>query len=113
MVHYWKYQRNVIHAKDSRTILDMKGAEKLLGDGDMLFFTQGQKAPLRAQGTFVSDKEIENVINFVKNQMVGYSGNEVNNKITQSPIIYMESNIAAHFTVSLIHCGMILFPANS
>ena len=63
---------NVFSAIDSRTILDTKGAEDLLLDGDMLFYPQGARAPLRVQGTYVSDREMEKVIEFVKNQMVGY-----------------------------------------
>ncbi len=52
---------------DSRTILDMGGAEKLLGRGDMLFAPVGSPKPTRIQGCFVSDKEIEAVVEFVKN----------------------------------------------
>lgn len=44
---------------DSRTILDMVGAEKLLGKGDMLFYPSGAAKPVRVQGAFVSDKEVE------------------------------------------------------
>lgn len=55
---------------DSRTILDMGGAEKLLGRGDMLFNPVGCSKPIRVQGCFVTDKEIENVINFIKNDAV-------------------------------------------
>lgn len=51
---------------DSRTILDMAGAEKLLGKGDMLYFPIGESKPVRVQGTFVTDKEIEAVVEFVK-----------------------------------------------
>ncbi len=51
---------------DSRTILDMAGAEKLLGRGDMLFSPVGSSKPTRVQGCFVSDSEIEQVIEFVK-----------------------------------------------
>jgi S-DNA-T family DNA segregation ATPase FtsK/SpoIIIE len=51
---------------DSRTILDMGGAEKLLGRGDMLFSPVGSQKPIRIQGCFVSDSEIESVVNFVK-----------------------------------------------
>ena len=50
---------------DSRTILDMHGAEKLLGKGDMLFYPQGYQKPIRVQGSFVSDKEVGNVVEFV------------------------------------------------
>ena len=51
---------------DSRTILDMGGAEKLLGKGDMLYFPIGESKPVRVQGTFVTDKEIEAVVEFIK-----------------------------------------------
>ena len=51
---------------DSRTILDMGGAEKLLGKGDMLFLPMGASKPTRIQGAFVSDKEVENIVSFVK-----------------------------------------------
>lgn len=53
---------------DSRTILDMGGAEKLLGRGDMLFYPTGQQKPIRIQGTYVSDKEVERVVEFIKSQ---------------------------------------------
>lgn len=53
---------------DSRTILDMAGAEKLVGKGDMLFNPLGSGKPLRVQGTFISDQEVNDVISFVKAQ---------------------------------------------
>ena len=56
---------------DSRTILDMNGAEKLLGKGDMLFYPQGYTKPARVQGAFVSDSEVSDVVDFLKNQMLG------------------------------------------
>lgn len=56
---------------DSRTILDMVGAEKLLGKGDMLFYPQGYPKPARVQGAFVSDKEVSDVVDFLKNQAIG------------------------------------------
>lgn len=52
---------------DSRTILDSVGAEKLLGNGDMLFMPVGQSKPLRVQGCYVSNQEVERVIEFLKN----------------------------------------------
>ena len=55
---------------DSRTILDMSGAEKLLGRGDLLYLPQDKNAPLRAQCAYVSDKEIERVVDFVKKKAV-------------------------------------------
>lgn len=51
---------------DSRTILDMMGAEKLLGKGDMLYLPFGASKPVRLQGAFISDKEVETVVEFVK-----------------------------------------------
>lgn len=56
---------------DSRTILDMFGAEKLLGNGDMLFFPRGYNKPSRVQGAFVSDDEVERVVEYVKGQTGG------------------------------------------
>nr|WP_179292122.1 DNA translocase FtsK [Paenibacillus campinasensis] len=53
---------------DSRTILDMAGAEKLLGRGDMLFMPMGSSKPIRVQGAFMSDYEVENIVNFVRDQ---------------------------------------------
>jgi S-DNA-T family DNA segregation ATPase FtsK/SpoIIIE len=53
---------------DSRTVLDMNGADKLLGKGDMLFLNPGDEKPTRIQGALVSDKEIDRVVNFIKAQ---------------------------------------------
>lgn len=53
---------------DSRTILDMVGAEKLLGKGDMLFLPQGENVPIRVQGTFISDDEIKAVVDYTISQ---------------------------------------------
>ena len=53
---------------DSRTILDMAGAEKLLGKGDMLFSPIGANKPIRVQGAFISDDEVEHLVEFVKQQ---------------------------------------------
>lgn len=61
---------------DSRTILDMGGAEKLLGRGDMLFYPVGEPKPLRVKGSFVSDSEVEKVVEFIKTQ--GYSNYDEN-----------------------------------
>lgn len=58
---------------DSRTILDMTGAEKLLGKGDMLFLPQGENTPIRIQGTFIDDDEIKRVVDYtIKQQIARY-----------------------------------------
>lgn len=57
---------------DSQTILDRRGAEKLLGHGDMLYFPQGIPEPIRVQGCYVSEEEILNIVNFVKDDSVVY-----------------------------------------
>ncbi len=61
---------------DSRTILDMQGAEKLVGKGDMLFNPMGMGKPIRVQGTFVSDTEVHKVIEYVKGQVEKTEYNE-------------------------------------
>ena len=72
---------------DSRTILDMNGAEKLLGKGDMLFYPQGYTKPLRVQGAFVSDKEVQEVVKFLtqKNGEATYN-TEIEDKIHASAV---------------------------
>lgn len=66
---------------DSRTILDMSGAEKLLGKGDMLYYPAKYPKPVRVQGAFISDREVESVVNFVKNQNVVKSDNNFNEAV--------------------------------
>ena len=71
---------------DSRTIIDMVGAEKLLGKGDMLFYPSGYQKPLRVQGAFVSDKEVNDVVTFLResqNDQVNYN-EEITSKITSA-----------------------------
>jgi S-DNA-T family DNA segregation ATPase FtsK/SpoIIIE len=55
---------------DSRTILDLGGAEKLIGRGDMLFLPVGAAKPIRVQGAYVSDREVQNVVNFLRQQVL-------------------------------------------
>jgi len=62
---------------DSRTVLDMNGADKLLGKGDMLFLAPGSPKPIRAQGTYLTDPEIEKVVNFIKSQQEPVYDNEI------------------------------------
>ncbi|MDE6620699.1 MAG: DNA translocase FtsK [Lachnospiraceae bacterium] len=77
---------------DSRTILDMNGAEKLLGKGDMLFYPQGYTKPARVQGAFVSDSEVSDVVDFLKNQMLG---NPTYNSEIEEKIKTMQSSSGA------------------
>ena len=78
---------------DSRTILDMNGAEKLLGKGDMLFYPQGYQKPARLQGAFVSDKEVQKVVDYLidKNGNANYD-EEVVNHVNTSNIGMVSSN---------------------
>ena len=67
---------------DSRTIIDMNGAEKLLGKGDMLFYPAGYQKPARVQGAFVSDKEVQAVVDFlVKNSESVQYNEEITNHV--------------------------------
>lgn len=70
---------------DSRTILDMNGAEKLLGKGDMLFYPQGYSKPARIQGAFISDQEVSDVVSFLTKHSGGQNySSEVVKKIAQA-----------------------------
>ena len=82
---------------DSRTILDMNGAEKLLGKGDMLFYPQGIPKPVRVQGAFVSDKEVSDVVNYIKeeNGQVSYNAaveEHMNNAESENMTVSIDSN---------------------
>lgn len=80
---------------DSRTILDMNGAEKLLGKGDMLFNPQGVPKPVRVQGAFVSDKEVADVVRFITEK----NGNATYSAEVQKKLDTMESS--GNTTVSI------------
>jgi S-DNA-T family DNA segregation ATPase FtsK/SpoIIIE len=73
---------NVSSMIDSRVIIDMPGAEKLLGKGDMLFLPPERAKPVRIQGPFISEKEVSNVVRFLKSQhpLVQYT-----TEITETP----------------------------
>ena len=82
---------------DSRTILDMNGAEKLLGKGDMLFYPQGIPKPVRVQGAFVSDKEVSDVVNYIKEEsgQVSYNAaveEHMNNIESENTTVSIDSN---------------------
>ena len=82
---------------DSRTIIDMNGAEKLLGKGDMLFYPQGIPKPVRVQGAFVSDKEVSDVVNYIKeeNGQVSYNAaveEHMNNAESENMTVSIDSN---------------------
>ncbi|MEN2775668.1 DNA translocase FtsK [Acetivibrio clariflavus] len=75
---------------DSRTILDMAGAEKLLGRGDMLFYPLGQPKPIRVQGSFISDREVDRIVTHIKSLQSAEYDEEILKKIdnqneTQKP----------------------------
>ena len=75
---------SVMSQIDSRTILDMGGAEKLLGHGDMLYFPNGMPKPIRVQGCFTSTKEIEAVVEFVKSQAQTEYSHEIMEEVEQN-----------------------------
>ncbi|MCQ2560377.1 MAG: DNA translocase FtsK, partial [Clostridia bacterium] len=70
---------------DSRTILDMSGAEKLLGKGDMLFAPVGAAKPIRVQGAYLSDQEVENLVEFLKTQSQPVYNEEILNTPLPQP----------------------------
>jgi S-DNA-T family DNA segregation ATPase FtsK/SpoIIIE len=72
---------------DSRTILDMGGAERLLGRGDMLFYPVGASKPMRVQGCFVSDAEVERVVEFAKQSAAASYNQEVVEQIDRYAVI--------------------------
>ncbi|MDU2489026.1 MAG: DNA translocase FtsK 4TM domain-containing protein [Clostridium celatum] len=82
---------------DSRTILDQVGAEKLLGRGDMLYYPIGENKPVRVQGAFISEEEVENVVEFIKqsDEDIDYSEdilNHINNEVTTEAVITNEGD---------------------
>ena len=82
---------------DSRTILDQVGAEKLLGRGDMLYYPIGENKPVRVQGAFISEEEVENVVDFIKqsDEDVDYSEdilNHINNEVSTESIVTNEGD---------------------
>lgn len=82
---------------DSRTILDQVGAEKLLGRGDMLYYPIGENKPVRVQGAFISEEEVENVVEFIKqsDEDIDYSEdilNHINNEVTTESVITNEGD---------------------
>lgn len=77
---------------DSRTILDMGGAEKLLGKGDMLFYPSFFSKPLRVQGAFISDEEVEKVVNFLKKNNVSDYDDEIVEVVENSKEINLQDS---------------------
>ena len=71
---------------DSRTILDMVGAEKLLGKGDMLFYPTGYTKPVRVQGAFIDDDEVMAVVNYIKDNAEASYDEEVTQSIDSSNV---------------------------
>lgn len=77
---------------DSRTIIDTAGAEKLLGNGDLLFYPVGIAKPQRIQGCFLSDKEVETVVDFIKKQEKSSYDDEVMNEIERQAAMEKKKN---------------------
>lgn len=67
---------------DSRTIIDMNGAEKLLGNGDMLYAPYGQQKPVRVQGAFISDKEVGAIVDFLKENNEQNTQEDISKEVT-------------------------------
>ena len=101
---------------DSRTILDMNGAEKLLGKGDMLFYPQGYTKPARIQGAFVSDKEVSDVVEFIKDQRLhnefSEQVSESVNKISSSPSASSASGDDSGYDELFVEAGYFIIEAN-
>lgn len=76
---------SVSSAIDSRTILDRGGAEKLLGKGDMLFFPAGYSEPIRVQGAFVADKEVSDIVDFLRDNNETPEYNHAVTEIVEAP----------------------------
>lgn len=77
---------------DSRTIIDAAGAEKLLGNGDMLFYPVGIEKPVRVQGCFLSDSEVERVVDFIKAQQQSSYDDEVMQEIERQAAMEKKKN---------------------
>lgn len=87
---------SVSSSVDSRTIIDMGGAEKLLGKGDMLYYPVGASKPKRVQGAFVSDAEIEALVEDIKNQGAEVDYNEDILEETQRSVLEPEEEVDAY-----------------
>ncbi|WP_145102307.1 DNA translocase FtsK [Sporomusa sp. KB1] len=83
---------------DSRTILDMAGAEKLLGKGDMLFYPVGASKPIRVQGAFIADTEVEDLVVYIKEQAVP----EYNDGVTTAETAVASKEDPTHFEDELL-----------
>jgi S-DNA-T family DNA segregation ATPase FtsK/SpoIIIE len=91
---------------DSRTILDTAGAEKLLGKGDMLFFPVGASKPLRVQGAYLSDREVENLVNYLKKQAEPvYNDNILQDEPEKETVPEVEDELLPQAVQILIESG--------
>jgi S-DNA-T family DNA segregation ATPase FtsK/SpoIIIE len=91
---------------DSRTILDMAGAEKLLGKGDMLFFPMGASKPVRIQGAYLSDREVEDLVNYLKKQAEPVYDEEILAVVQDEELLpEMEDELLAQAVKILIESG--------
>jgi len=91
---------------DSRTILDMSGAEKLLGKGDMLFFPVGSSKPVRVQGAYLSDREVEDLVVYLKKQAEPvYNEKVLQEALADKVAPEMEDELMAQAVKILIESG--------
>jgi len=91
---------------DSRTILDTAGAEKLLGKGDMLFFPVGASKPLRVQGAYLSDREVEDLVNYLKKQAEPvYNDNILQDEPEKETVPEVEDELLPQAVQILIESG--------
>jgi S-DNA-T family DNA segregation ATPase FtsK/SpoIIIE len=91
---------------DSRTILDMGGAEKLLGKGDMLFFPVGASKPVRVQGAFLSDREVDDLVHYLKKQAEPvYDDKILVETAPEEPTPEVEDELLAQAVLILIERG--------
>ena len=93
---------------DSRTILDMAGAEKLLGKGDMLYYPVGANKPLRLQGAYISDSEIETLVSHIKNACIAPDEPEVplfEETVTQSQTARFEDDLLEDSVKMVLETG--------
>lgn len=92
---------SVSSGTDSRTIIDMNGAEKLLGKGDMLFYPVGMQKPVRVQGAFISDKEVESIVEDLKASQKAIYNEKIMSQITTDTNINKQNDNDEYYQEAL------------